>query len=906
MLDRLLGKVRTGESAVLVLSGDAGAGKTALLRHCAREASGFRVVEVGGVESEMELPYAALHQLCSPLLAHLEHIPLPQQDALRIAFGQSPGSAPDRFVVALATLSLLAEVASDRPLLCMVDDAQWLDGASELVISFVARRLLGESVAMLLSFRAPVDAPPMPGVSHLHIGGLNDADARSLLVSVVAGRLDERVRDRLIAETRGNPLALLELAGGMTAAELAGGFAPLGAGELHEQIEDQYRRRLGGLPEATQRLLLLAAADPTGDATLLWRAAQALETARDAAAPAEAEHMLTIGERVQFHHPLVRSAVYRVAAPQDRRAAHLALADATDLESDRDRRAWHRAAAAPGPDEEVAAELERCAGRAQARGGLAAAAAFLQRAVALTPDPARRSDRALAAAQAHLHAGAFDAALSLVPVGEAGSIDELQRARLDLLRGQVAFASGVGSDAPPLLLRAAERLEPLDAGLARETYLDAWGAAMFAGGFASGGGLREVSEAARAAPTSGGSPGLSDLLLDGLAALVTEGRRAAAPLLRRSAEVLATGDAEVPEIFRWGWLAMVPCNVLWDDETWHLINRRHLQVVRDAGALARLPFDLTASAILLTWSGNLGGAAAAIVEAETVAEATETHIAPFGAMLLAAFRGREVEASSLIDAAARTAAADGQGIGVQYAHWVTAVLHNGLGHYQRAWVAAQAAATDTPELFVSGRALPELIEASARTGRPELGVGPLEQLVEIAEVAGTDWALGVAARSRALLSDGVAAEDCYREAIERLHRTRLRPELARAHLLFGEWLRRRNRRIDAREQLHSAHDLFEAIGMEAFGDRAAHELAATGATVRKRRDDTRTELTPQEEHVARLARDGRTNAEIGAELYISARTVEWHLRKVFAKLGITSRKGLRDVLSIGVRDAKPA
>jgi DNA-binding CsgD family transcriptional regulator/tetratricopeptide (TPR) repeat protein len=903
VLDQLLETVRGGESAALVIRGEAGVGKTALLRHCVRQAAGFRVLQIAGVESEMELPFAGLHQLCTPMLAQLGGLPEPQQHALRVAFGFSSGAAPDRFLVALAALSLLAEAAADRPLLCLVDDAQWLDGTSGQILGFVARRLLAESVLIVFAVREPDVERQFMGLPQLPLRGLPDQDARALLATVVPGRLDDHVRDRIVAETRGNPLALLELPRGMTAAELAGGFALPDGRDLPGQIEERYLRRHGVLPEATQRLVLLAAADPTGDATLLWRAAQTFGTEGDAATPAETEELLEIGAQVRFRHPLVRSAVYRVARHEDRRAVHQALAAATDPQIDPDRRAWHLAGAAPGPDEDVASELERSAGRAQARGGLAAAAAFLQRAVSLTRDPARRTDRALAAAQANLHAGAFEAALGLLPAAEAGAIDELQRARAESLRGQIALASGVGSDAPPLLLNAAKRLEPLDARLACETYLDAWGAALHAGLLATAGGLLEVSRAARSAPQPTHPPRPSDLLLNALAALITEGRTAAAPMLHRAASAFAAKDVSAEENFRWGWLTTVPCNVLWDDDTWHTINARQLQLARSSGALARLPIDLTASAILVAWRGDFARAAELIIETEAVTEATETRIAPYGAMLLAALRGREPEAQALIEATIDDANAGGQGIGIQYARWVAAILFNGLGRYEDALAAAQQASEEAPELFLSAWALPELIEATSRSGNTPLGAPALERLAEAAAAAGTDWALGVEARSRALLSEGEAADGWYREAIERLSRTRLRPELARAHLLYGEWLRRQNRRVDARPQLRIAHDMLAGIGMEAFAERARHELLATGEKVRQRRDDTRAELTPQEVHVARRARDGRTNPEIGAELYISARTVEWHLRKVFTKLGISSRKGLHDALPARAGDA---
>jgi DNA-binding CsgD family transcriptional regulator len=896
VLDRLLDNVRGGQSAVLAIRGEPGVGKSALLRYAARQAAGFQIAETAGVESEMELPFAALHQLCAPMLDRLDALPEPQRSALGVAFGLSSGDTPDRFLVALASLSLLADAGAERPLLCLVDDAHWLDGASGQVLGFVARRLLAESVAIVFALRQPSEEHQLAGLPELSLRGLPEEDARVVLAHVLPGRLDERVRDRIVAETHGNPLALLELPRGLTAAQLAGGFGLLAAQPLAGRIEERFLQRLEALTEEARLLLLVAAAEPVGDPLLVWRAAEKLGMWPSSTAVAETDGLLHIDEQVTFRHPLVRSAVYRSAPPAERRLAHLALAEVTDREVDADRRAWHLASAAPGPDEEVALELERSAGRAQARGGLAAAAAFLRRSVALTHDPERRADRALAAAQVHLHAGAFEPALGLLAAAEAGALDELQRARVDLLRGQIAFASSVGSDAPPLLLKAAKRLEPLDGELAGETYLDAWGAALFAGHLATAGGLLEVSRAARSAPPPTHPPRPSDLLLEGLTTLITEGRTAAAPMLRRATNAFAATETSAEDNFRWGWLTTVPSNVLWDDESWHAINSRQLELARDAGALARLPIDLTASAILAAMWGDFAGAEAAIAEAEAVTEATETRIAPFGAMLLAALQGREAEASALIDAAISGAIAGGQGIGVQYARWVAAILFNGLGRYDEALAAAEQAGGDTPELFLPAWALPELIEASVRSGETHLGGDALERLAEATAPADTDWALGIEARSSALLSAGEAADGLYHEAIDRLSRTRLRPELARTHLLYGEWLRREGRRADAREQLRIAHDMLGAIGMEAFAERARRELLATGQKVRKRTAETRDELTPQEEQIARLARDGLSNPEIGARLFISPRTVEWHLHKVFAKLGISSRNGLHDAM----------
>jgi DNA-binding CsgD family transcriptional regulator/tetratricopeptide (TPR) repeat protein len=891
LLDELVADIRRGESRALVLRGEAGIGKTALLEHLVAGASGLTVIRAVGVESEMELAYASLHQLCAPLLDRAQRLPPPQREALEIVFGLGVGAAPDRFLVGLAVLSLLAEVAEERPLLCVVDDAQWLDQASALTLAFVARRLLADQIGLLFAAREPGDE--LRGLPELELSGLRTNDARVLLSRAVPFPLDVSVRDRIVAETRGNPLALLELPRGLPAAQLAGGFALPQERPLSGRIEESFRLRLEALPDATQMLLLVAAADPVGDPLLLSRAADRLGVAVSAAADAEEDGLLRIGDHVTFRHPLVRSAVYGGASLEQRRAAHLALAEATDPRVDPDRRAWHLAAGAPGPDEKVAMELEQSATRARDRGGLAAAAAFLQRSVALTADVDRRVERALAASAANLYAGAFDEALSMLSIAEAGSPDELQRARVELLRGEIAFSSNTGSDAPPLLLKAARRLERLDVQLARETYLDAWGAAWFAGSLATDGGLLEVSQAVRSAPpaTHPGQP--FDLLLDGLARLITEGRAVASPALRRVSADFVAAQTPAENSFRWTALPPVPSYVLWDDESWHSINARQLQFARESGALARVPMGLLTGAVIDAWSGEFAKSAEATAEADAIVEATGTRLAPYAAMLLVALQGREADGLALLESAITDAAAVGQGFALQWAEFVKAILYNGLGRYEEALVAGQRAIDETPELFVSSWALPEVIEAASRNGEAQRAAGALERLTEHAAVAGTDWAVGIESRSRALMSEGDTAERFYRNAIERLARTRLRPELSRAHLLYGEWLRRERRRVDAREHLHRAYDLFTAIGMEGFAERARTELLATGEKVRKRTVETRDELTAQERQVARLARDGLSNAEIGARLFISPRTAEWHLRKVFVKLGVRSRRELR-------------
>ena len=891
LLDNVVSAIRRGESRSLVLRGEAGIGKTALLDHLTASASDLTVVRAVGVDSEMELAYASLHQLCAPLLDRLDRLPAPQRQAMEIVFGLSAGAAPDRFLVGLAVLSLFAAVAEERPLLCVVDDAQWLDQSSGLTLAFVARRLLAEPVGIVFAAREPGEE--LRHIPELEVQGMRDADARALLSSAVRFKLDERVLDRIVAETRGNPLALLELPRGLTASQLAGGFGLLGAQPLTGRIEESFIRRLELLSGDGRRLLLVAAAEPVGDPLLLWRAAERLGIAPGAAEAAEAEGLLAIGGRVTFRHPLVRSAMYRSAAAEDRRAVHLALAEATDAETDPDRRAWHLAAAVSGPDEKVALELERSAGRAQARGGLAAAAAFLRRAVALTNDPARRADRALAAAQASLQAGEFDAALRLAATAEAGPLDDFQRALADLLRAQVAFGAGLWSDAPPLLLKAARQLESFDLDLARETYLTAWGAAGLAEDVAARDVMVEICRAARALPSPPGAPRPLDLLLDGFALLITEGYAAAALTLQRAVQAFV--GMPVEDVLRWGWMTAGASAAVWDHEGWLASSTRQVQVIRDAGALAALPVYLTYLAMATVWTGDFAGAASHVAEIDSVAAVTGTRFPPYALLRLRALQGREGEASAAIAGAIEQFG--GQGTTALRAYWAAAVLYNGLARYQEAASAARRATTDALNHWIPTWVLPELVEAAVRGADVEIARDALDRLAETTRPCGTDFALGIEARCRALVSDGQAAEELYLEAIERLRRTRLRPELARAHLLYGEWLRRENRRVDARGQLRTAHEMLVAIGMEAFAERARQELAATGEKVRRRAVVTRDDLTAQERQIARLARDGLSNPEIGARLFLSSRTVEWHLGNVFTKLGIRSRRELASALA---------
>jgi DNA-binding CsgD family transcriptional regulator len=903
-LDRLIATVRSARSQVLVLRGEAGVGKSALLGYVTDHVPGFRVLRAAGVESEMELAFAGLQQLCAPLLDHSDALPTPQREAVDTAFGRSAGPAPDRFLVGLAVLSLMAAAARDQPLICLVDDAQWVDLVSMQTLAFVARRLLAEPIALVFAARDST-ADELSGLPTLAVGGLRPDDARALLDSVIPGRLDERVRDRIVAETRGNPLALLELPRDLPAAELAGGFGRPDARPLDSQIEQAFVRRIESLPAQTQRLLLTAAAEPVGDAVLLIRAAQRLGDTLDAAAPAEAAGLIDIGTSVRFRHPLVRSAAYRAANPEQRRAVHQALAEATDPASDPDRRAWHLANAAAGPDEDVAAELERSAGRAQARGGIAAAAAFLERATELTMDPALRGVRALAAAQAKRDAAALDGADELLTVAATAPLDALQRARLTRLQAQIVFAKSRGgetsksvSDTAVGLLHAAKGLETLDDRLARETYLEAMGAAMHGGRLCPLGGAVEVAEPARLAPPGPQPPRPIDLLLEGLSTRVTDGHAACVPTLRAALDLLrAEIDRGGPELMNWLWLAFPVAqesavHELWDDDMWHYLATNAVRMARTAGTLAVLPVTLAYRAGVHVQAGELATASELLAEADAITAATGYVPVKFPALMLSAWRGVEAEAMELIDAATADATARGDGRLAGLASYATAVLSNGLGRYDVARVAGERAC-DHEDLGLFGWSLVELIEAATRSDEQSAAMKALAALEERTLASETDWARGIFARSKALRASDGSAEPLYREAIERLGATRIAVQLARARLVYGEWLRRCNRRADARAQLRSAHEFFVDMGAEAFAERARRELAATGEKVRRRPVGSGEPLTAQEAQIARLVSDGLTNSEIAAQLFISAHTVDWHLRKVFAKLGISSRRQLR-------------
>jgi DNA-binding CsgD family transcriptional regulator len=898
-LGGLLARAADGYSGALVLRGEAGAGKTALLDEtvAAAVAGGLRTARLTGVEPETQLGYAGLHRFLLPFADHLERLPDPQRDALRSTFGLVAGPPADRFLVALAVLTLLAEAASAVPLVCVIDDLQWLDPESVVVLGFVARRLYAERVVLLFAVREPAgELPALAGLPELVVAGLAEDAALELLASLAPGRLSPAVGARIVAETGGNPLALVEVAGELSPDQLAGAEAlpePLPAAG---SLEQAFGRRVRRLPAEARLLLAVAAAEPTASEALLWRAAGQLGIDPDAAAAADLGDLAEVDSQVAFRHPLVRSAVYYGIPLGQRRLIHQALAAVEDG-SEPDRVAWHLGMAAVGSDEAVAARLEQAAGRARDRGGYAATVTFLTRAAELSAGEGPRAGRLLAAAEAALIAGQPFRAGALLEEATPNLGDPLARAQARRLQGTLRLALGRADEAATVLLEAARALAPTDVRGAREALLEALRAALYVGWSASQAVLAEIADAARALPAaSGPAASAADLLLDGFAARAADGYPASVPLLRRAIAMLGAGELSPQEGLRWLALGCAAAAELFDDQAQHALAIRMVQLARDQGALTMLPVALANQSMRAeVMAGRFDAARACFTEGSEISAATGNPgvigTAGLAEVYELAWRGRETDARRIAAAVAREATGAGRGSHSMDAQYCLTVLELGLGNYQAALQSALGVyEDDAPD--VGTQVLPDLVEAGARCGQTGVAEAALERLAERAAAAGTPLALGLLARSRALLAGDADAEPLYEEAVKHLTQCRARPQLARAHLLHGEWLRRQRRRRDAREQLRTAHEMFTSMGAEAFAERARVELLATGERARQRTAGTESELTPQEAQIARLVREGDSNRDIAAQLFLSPSTVDYHLRKVFRKTGVTSRTQL--------------
>ncbi|MEZ0052998.1 DNA-binding CsgD family transcriptional regulator [Mycobacterium sp. MAA66] len=895
-LAALVDDVCAGTSRALVVRGEPGIGKSALLDELADQCDRCLQLRTGGVQAEMELPFAGLHQLLAPIMGHLDRLAPPQRDALTVAFGIKDGPTPDRFFIALAALNLLTVASETRPVLCLVDDEQWLDRATAQTLSFVARRLDADRVALVFAARTPSEE--LLGIPQLTVSGLAAADADALLSTALSGPIDPHVRAQLILEAAGNPLAILELPRGSTPAQLAGGFG-LPEAAVAGRVEESFARRVAALGESSRRLIQLAAADPVGDTERVWRAATLLGIGENAALDASESGLVTFGSRTRFRHPLARSAAYRSASLSERRDVHRALAQVTDPICDPDRRAWHRAQACAMPDEDVAEELQQSAGRAYSRGGFAAAAAFLEHSAMLTSSAQRRAERMIAAARAKRDAASLDGALGLLVAAEAIPHSEYQEAEITHLRGQIAFDQLRAADAVVLLNSAATHFEPLDAPLAREARLDALVAAVWVGEHEGSDGLAKVAAAALAGPVAAKPNRAIDVLLDALSLRISDNYSAAAPMLSAAVARSCELERDGRDDRDWSWLMRARCNSLlaaevWDFDSWREIARSQTDFARSAGALLYLQSALGNLGWAEIYSGDLRAAALRVSEDQAVAEASGNARLPFLSVVVTAWRGDDGDAARLIDTFIAAAAASNLGLVTDLCLYAKAVLYNGLGRHSEALESAQAAWAHG--LFgMSTFLVPELAEAAARAGDVDTVRKTLNWIDERAQATSTGWLLGMQARLHALsVEDG---EEFYRQSIGHLDRAGLQTETARAHLLYGEWLRRAGRRVDARAQLRVAESHLTAIGASGFAARARRELRASGETLRKRSTDAaRSTLTSQEMQVALLARDGLSNAEIGVRLFISSRTAQYHLRKVFGKLRIRSRTELARVL----------
>jgi DNA-binding CsgD family transcriptional regulator/tetratricopeptide (TPR) repeat protein len=898
-LDQLLDELGEGRSGALVICGAGGSGKTLLLSHLAASAAGMPVLQLRGASSEVGMRFSGLHQLLSPVLGALADLPDARRQSVESAFGSEAGST-DRFQLGLGTLDLLSATASDAGVLCLVDDVQLVDPGSVETLAFVARRLDGEGIGLVFTERQTTAGgiAALRGLPDISVEPLDEAASRELLGLLGADSLDVRVETRILRVAGGNPLALRELYHGLTAAQRRG-IEP-----LHERLpvtrrlSDSLLQEVHTLPQQAQAYLLIAALE--SDPTLVSRSAELLGIDPDAAGMAGAHELLRESDAVGFRSALLGWAVRARASASATDRAHQALAEVSDRRQDADRGAWHRACVTPGQNERVALQLERATERARTRNGGRVAAAFLERAAALTPQGPARARRLLRAAESAFRVGDASAALELVQDAEQFGIDGSADACARRLRAAILRTSGEEAQASRLLVEAASSAAPTDPSLAREIYLEALHAALRAGSPGAGAELASVQGAARGMTHhTGGQPSAADDLLDGYAALGRETRTEALAALRRGVDALRR-RADL----RWCGIGITAAWRLFDDVAIHELALAYVTEARRAEALLMLPEALQYLAASELLAGRLEDASAHVREAESVAEQAGRSTPDRSGYLLmiAGWRGEEAAGRQLALESIRAATAHGPPVMASAAQWLLAVLDNGLGNHAAALTAAQAACEDD---WIRTWALPELVEAAVRTRGIARARAAASVFEEIAGPLDTPWARGSLACTQALVANGSNADELFQSSIEQFKRCSVVPQLGRARLLYGEWLRRNRRRRDAQSQLSMARQVFEAVGARAFGRRAEEGLRAAGAKPMPALETEPLDLTPQESQVARLVHDGLSNPEIAARLFISPRTVEYHLHKVFRKLDVTSRMQLARLVSDQPRGSEP-
>ena len=906
-LGRLVDSLAHGLSAALVLRGDAGVGKTALLAQLPHIAPDVDFTWLSGVESETSLGFAGLHRLLIPHLHRMQEVPPVQRSALASALGLTEAKPTNVFLVGQAVLTMLADAAQARPLVCVIDDAQWLDQESVEVLAFVARRLFAEQLGVVFSVREPPRNQQFEGIAELSISGLETEEAAAMLATITSQRVDPKVAEHVAQMVAGNPMAVGEVGRQLADARLTPDLLLNGPLPLGRRLEEHFRTQVQDLPASCRAVLLLAATHTSTDTAVLRRAAALDGLDLEAAAPAQTNSLIERGADIRFRHPLIRAAVYAAASPAERRHAHKTLAAVIDKTTDRDQHAWHLAAATLLPNENVAAELEGCAVIARSRGGYSDEASFLARAAALSPDSSRAASRYLDSATAALNSGAPHRATELLNLATPHLREPFARVHAQLIHVDIIINSGLEpyTALTSKRLEAARALITSDSALARQTLLEAIRSGILCGSYSSDTTLEQLGRTALDLwPALDGAHSVDDFLLQGLATAITDRFTEAAPALRRAVGMLdqIVSGTELESSTRLMifdtrvYLGHYAAICIFDDRRLIRLLRDAVDSQRERGILHSLVIGLHILAIHESVMGNISSAVAHKEEAHAVAKALGYTGQRMSATLpnaqLLAWQGRDHEVLEVTTSMFAFAGYLQVGELKRAARHALIVMHIGRGDYEQAFATGMQGLADN-YTHLEVESLPSIIEAALRTGRQDVADDVLSKLRTIALASGTNWALGLLTRCSALAAaHKIEAEALYRESIAYLDETIVLTDQARAHLAYGEWLRRQQRYIEARTELRIAYDMFFSMGAPAFAERARVELAAAGAKIKKAKIGTLSTLTPQETQVVELAATGATNQEIATRLFLSTHTVAYHLTKAFRKLGVSSRREL--------------